>query len=62
MSKQKPKMKCPECGVDMNYHATKIDYSAAMKEPKAMDADFGGVMEEFHTCPKCGKAASRKAE
>lgn len=62
MPKQKQKMKCPECGVDMNYHATKIDYTAAMKNPKEMDSDFGGIVEEFHSCPECGSAASRKAE
>jgi predicted RNA-binding Zn-ribbon protein involved in translation (DUF1610 family) len=62
MAKKQSKMKCPACGADMNYHATKVDYSAAMKNPKKMDADFGGMVEEFHSCPKCGNTASRKAE
>jgi len=59
---QKPKMKCPECRVDMNNHAEKIDYSAALKEPEKADPYLGGIVQEFHTCPKCGSCASRKAE
>ena len=50
-------MKCPDCGIDMNHHADKINYSAAPSE--TADADVGGVIEEVHTCPECGKTEMR---
>jgi ribosomal protein S27AE len=53
------KMICPECGVEMNQHAEKIDYMAALENPEAMDEDFGGVLEEAHSCPVCGKTETR---
>jgi ribosomal protein S27AE len=55
------KMICPRCGVEMNRHAEKIDYAAGLAEPEAVDAELGGVVEEFHTCPSCGQTLSRRA-
>jgi predicted RNA-binding Zn-ribbon protein involved in translation (DUF1610 family) len=55
------KMLCPDCGVEMNYHATKVDYAAAMEDVGAIDEDFGGVLEEAHTCPSCGQTQVRRA-
>lgn len=55
------RMMCEECGAEMNHHAEKIDYSPAAEESGAFDADFGGVLEEVHTCPGCGKTATRPA-
>jgi predicted RNA-binding Zn-ribbon protein involved in translation (DUF1610 family) len=52
---------CPECGVEMNHHAEKIDYTAALGEPEAIDPAFGGVVEEVHTCPECGQTMTRRA-
>jgi hypothetical protein len=52
---------CEECGVEMNFHAEKIDYSAAADEPGAFDTDFGGVVEEVHSCPACGQTETRRA-
>jgi predicted RNA-binding Zn-ribbon protein involved in translation (DUF1610 family) len=54
-------MICPQCGVEMNYHAEKLDYTAALTEPHAIDPDLGGVLEEVHTCPKCGNTGTRRA-
>jgi ribosomal protein S27AE len=51
------KMICPYCGVEMNYHAEKIDYSA--QDLKKIDPAFGGVLEEVHTCPNCGRTEMR---
>jgi ribosomal protein S27AE len=51
------KMICPDCGVEMNYHAEKIDYSSP--DTKYIDPDLGGVVEEAHTCPVCGKTHTR---
>lgn len=59
---QADKMICPDCGVEMNLHAEKLDYNLALVEPDGVDADLGGVVEEVHTCPECGGAASRRAE
>ena len=58
---QKSKLQCPECGVDLNHHAEKLDYTAALEEPEAVDPDLGGIVEEAHTCPECGKTHSRRA-
>jgi len=54
-------MICPQCGIEMNYHAEKIDYTEAMNNPDAIDPDFGGVLEEIHTCPGCGDTGARRA-
>ena len=54
-------MTCPECGVAMNHHADKVNYTAALDEPGAADPDLGGVLEEAHTCPQCGQTAVRRA-
>jgi ribosomal protein S27AE len=54
-------MICPVCDVAMNHHADKIDYNAAAQDPAAVAADFGGVLEEAHTCPECGQTLTRHA-
>jgi predicted RNA-binding Zn-ribbon protein involved in translation (DUF1610 family) len=51
------KMKCPDCGVEMNYHADKIDYN--VQDPSRIDPVFGGSVQEAHTCPACGKTHLR---
>ncbi len=55
------KMICPDCGIEMNCHAEKIDYTAALTDPDTVDPDLGGVLEEVHTCPGCGKTGTRRA-
>jgi len=52
------KVRCPNCGIDMNRHAEKVDYSV---EPGSTHAEFGGVVHEVHCCPGCGKTATRIA-
>ena len=37
---------CPRCGETMNFHAEKID-------PSAAETGSDGVVLEFHTCPGC---------
>lgn len=54
-------MMCPQCGIEMNYHAEKIDYMAALTDADVIDPDFGGVVEEIHTCPGCGDMGTRRA-
>ncbi|HEX8145906.1 MAG TPA: hypothetical protein VF591_01790 [Pyrinomonadaceae bacterium] len=53
------RMKCPDCGAEMNHHADKLDYGAAADEDS--DAAEGGVVVEAHTCPDCGRTATRTA-
>jgi ribosomal protein S27AE len=60
MAKTNP-MLCPDCGLPMNHHADKVDYTAAEKEGAVVDPQAGGVVAEFHTCPECGKTHSRVA-
>ena len=47
------KMNCPDCGAEMNHHADKLDYGT--------DAEAGGLVIEAHTCPDCGRTATRPA-
>lgn len=54
---QTSKMICPKCGSDMNHHAVKIDYG--MDDAALIDKAFGGILEEVHTCPKCGTTELR---
>jgi len=53
-------MMCPQCGIEMNYHAEKLDYLAALTDSEAIDPDLGGVVEEVHTCPGCGDMGTRR--
>jgi ribosomal protein S27AE len=49
------RMRCPDCGAEMNHHADKLDYGAAA------DEDSEGGVIEAHTCPACGRTATRPA-
>lgn len=53
------KMICPKCGHEMNHHSEKVDYTAALEDPKSFDPVFGGILEEIHFCPNCGSTATR---
>ena len=59
----------PQCGVEMNHHCDKLVYATgqetmpqenAQTDP-VIDPLLGGVISEFHSCPKCGSAACRNA-
>lgn len=54
------KMKCPECGVDMNHHADKLVHPTNAKDAARVDPALGGIVEEHHACPECGKGATRQ--
>jgi len=45
------KIICPNCGTEMNQHATKIDYRGETPE-----------LQEVHTCAGCGRTELRKAK
>lgn len=53
------KLICPECGAEMNHHATKVDYGAYDNGP--LNSVFDGVLNEVHTCPQCGRTELRPA-
>jgi predicted RNA-binding Zn-ribbon protein involved in translation (DUF1610 family) len=54
-------LNCPDCGVEMNLHAEKIDYGTELADGALFDPDLGGLVEEFHTCPDCGVTRTRPA-
>lgn len=58
---ERRKVVCPDCGVDMNCHARKVDYTSLSSDPGADEAEFGGALEEFYTCPECGRTDARAA-
>jgi predicted RNA-binding Zn-ribbon protein involved in translation (DUF1610 family) len=56
------KMLCPDCGVEMNHHAMKIDYTASTEgDDSTIDPETGGRLMEAHSCPQCGQTALRDA-
>ncbi|HEV8610647.1 MAG TPA: hypothetical protein VGS98_11365 [Thermoanaerobaculia bacterium] len=57
---KRQKLRCQECGAEMNFHAEKVDQSRAADDPAA-DAALGGVVLEIHTCPVCKFVLEREA-
>jgi len=51
---EKPRL--PRCGSQMNRHAVKVDATRAGSDP-----GFDGVLQEFHTCPRCRCVLERHA-
>jgi ribosomal protein S27AE len=54
------KMKCPDCGAEMNHHADKLVYEEASEDTGRWETDGGRILEA-HTCPACGRSATRAA-
>ena len=54
------KMTCADCGAEMNHHADKLDYGVVPDEASD-EADEAGVVIEAHSCPGCGRTATRAA-
>ena len=54
------KVLCPDCGVEMNHHAEKLDYTAMLDESDAVDSDLGGILESAYTCPICGQTTVQR--
>ena len=52
-------MICPMCGIPMNHHAEKLVEPRDEDEARRSITAFGGVIEEIHTCPRCGRVGSR---
>ncbi|MFL6285627.1 MAG: hypothetical protein ACJ74Q_21025 [Pyrinomonadaceae bacterium] len=49
------RMKCPDCGAEMNHHADKLVYDDVTDDA----TDASGVILEAHACPNCGCSATR---
>jgi ribosomal protein L37AE/L43A len=54
------KMLCKDCGMEMNHHADKLVEPISTAEVRRTDKALGGLIEEMHECPSCGKADSRR--
>ena len=52
-------MVCPDCGDEMNHHSNKIVYGAGAAHPGSSTSSAPEIIQESHTCPKCGANASR---
>jgi len=53
-------MACPKCGTQMNHHADKLDSTAALAEPGAINPELGGILHKVHTCPSCKNVEVRR--
>jgi predicted RNA-binding Zn-ribbon protein involved in translation (DUF1610 family) len=53
------RMNCPECGAEMNPHAEKPVEPLTRVEAARADWVLGGMIEEIHECPRCGRVESR---
>jgi ribosomal protein S27AE len=58
MASQSIAIICANCNVPMNQHAEKLVYVSDDTYP---DPVLGGVIQEMHTCPKCGGSATHSA-
>ena len=56
---RQPRLRCADCGLDMNLHAEKVDW---ISEAEPLDSALGGAVEEVHACPGCGEMATRPAQ
>lgn len=59
--KKPKKMVCPECGVEMNHHADKLLHPTDPKDARRVDPALGGIVQEHHVCPECGRSEAREA-
>jgi NAD(P)H-dependent FMN reductase len=51
-------MMCTTCGMPMNQHAQKVDFSS----PMTADPVFYGTVQEIHQCAGCGNVQMRPAD
>lgn len=58
MATDKPRVTCPQCGVEINHHASKLTYPTTPEEASKIDPVLGGLLEDAHCCPECGKGVS----
>jgi hypothetical protein len=56
MSTGANKVKCLNCGAAINHHADKILFAV---DTPVEQANTDGILQELHSCPACGGAATR---
>lgn len=59
LTSERERVRCPDCGAEMNFHAEKLDQSRAADDAAA-DAALGGVVLEIHACPICRYVLARE--
>jgi len=59
---QTKRMICAYCGAEMNQHAEKLIEPRTAEEARKVDPELGVLIEEFHSCPNCGKGAQRSGQ
>jgi ssDNA-binding Zn-finger/Zn-ribbon topoisomerase 1 len=59
---EKRKVRCPECGAEMNFHAEKVDFSRTFEDSGPTDLELGGLLVEIHTCPVCRFVLARPGD
>jgi hypothetical protein len=59
---KRPKLRCPMCGAEMNFHAEKVDLGNTFEKVAEVDPDLGGALVEIHTCPGCRFVLDRPVE
>ncbi len=60
MKREETKIVCPECEVLMNHHADKLVEPINAQDMAQMNPDLGGIVEEIHFCPACGKTEANR--
>ena len=55
MKREKKKITCSKCGIEMNHHAEKLKIPETDKDMEYYDEDMEGVIEQYHRCPQCGE-------
>jgi hypothetical protein len=45
---------CPNCGVEMNHHADKVNEVILIQTQKVLGENFNGVIEAVYACATCG--------
>ncbi len=46
----------------MNRHAEKLDVTEIPKPEDISGQDWGGILRDFHSCPRCGDTVVRRAD
>jgi hypothetical protein len=58
---QDHKQLCPVCHIEMQFHALKAEPPKPSGRLKTTASGFFGVLEAFHSCPKCGRAVTNNS-
>jgi predicted RNA-binding Zn-ribbon protein involved in translation (DUF1610 family) len=48
---------CPDCGIEMDFHPVTKDDNLMRADLGCGDNLLGGILDEFYSCPECGRTA-----